>query len=780
MIAKQAAVRAGAKKENWEKTEFMKRSVSGGAIADVTPVAASLETWKGALDALGTCVFLTDGDLTVVYRNRAAEAQIQALGGKVEKLFGLAPGEVLGQTIEALPGHRKGGVRRLLSDAARFPVEGQVELDGFALELTVNPVENAEGELEGYVINWVDVSKHSQAEREMERAQSMMDNLPLIVMCADNEYNIRYLNPAAKQQLKKLEAYLPFPVDQLLGKSIDIFHKKPEHQRGILAQAKQTLPRRISFSLGPEVLEWHITSVFGASGETIGTMIAGELITERVNTLKRGEENRVNTGILNDVLEELGKANSVEEAVKTVLLQMQAAWGASYGSYWRLDPTDNLLKFGSETGVVSEEFRQVNLTTRFREGEGLNGRAWRARDQFFVRDLGELTDCARRIPAQKAGVKSGLALPLTASGRVIGTMDLFWNETIELSDSRRETVRSLMRLMEDALRRLEMVAREKAAEAELRAKIDSILRVVQLAAKGDLRQPITISGDDAIGQMGVGLQSFMDNLRGWMHQMGQNSQALGASSEELSAISQQMAKNADLTSAQSTVVSAAGEEVSKNVSVVAAGSEEMLASIREISKSANEAARVAKSAVAAADSTNTTIAKLGESSTEIGKVIKVITSIAQQTNLLALNATIEAARAGEAGKGFAVVANEVKELAKETAKATEEIGQKIEAIQSDTKGAVGAITEISAIINQINDISNTIASAVEEQTATTNEIGRNVNEAARGVREIAQNISEVATAARSTTEGADDTQKAARALSDMATQLRSLVAQFQV
>jgi methyl-accepting chemotaxis protein len=206
----------------------------------------------------------------------------------------------------------------------------------------------------------------------------------------------------------------------------------------------------------------------------------------------------------------------------------------------------------------------------------------------------------------------------------------------------------------------------------------------------------------------------------------------------------------------------------------------MQASIREISKSANEAARVARNAVGVAENTNHTITKLGDSSIEIGQVIKVITSIAQQTNLLALNATIEAARAGEAGKGFAVVANEVKELAKETAKATEEIGQKIEAIQGDTKGAVQAIGEISGVINQINDISNTIASAVEEQTVPTNELGRNASEAAKGTNEIAKNHAGVAEAARSTTAGTVDTEKAARALSQMAGQLQTLVAEFTV
>lgn len=259
----------------------------------------------------------------------------------------------------------------------------------------------------------------------------------------------------------------------------------------------------------------------------------------------------------------------------------------------------------------------------------------------------------------------------------------------------------------------------------------------------------------------------------------QTAQALASASRELIAVSQQMASNAEETAAQANVASAAATQVSQNVTTVSTGAEEMGASIREIAKSANEAARVATSAVKVAEKTNATVAKLGESSAEIGNVIKVITSIAQQTNLLALNATIEAARAGEAGKGFAVVANEVKELAKQTAKATEDISRKIEAIQTDTKGAVVAIEQIGKIINQINDIQNTIASAVEEQTATTGEISRNVTEAAKGSNEIAQNIAAVAQAARSTTEGASDTKRSADDLSKMAYDLQQIVSQFK-
>jgi methyl-accepting chemotaxis protein len=267
------------------------------------------------------------------------------------------------------------------------------------------------------------------------------------------------------------------------------------------------------------------------------------------------------------------------------------------------------------------------------------------------------------------------------------------------------------------------------------------------------------------------------NLQTTLGAVSQNAQSLGSASEELAANSQQMVSNAEETAAQAGVVSAAAEQVSKNVQTVATGTEEMSVSIKEIAKNAQDAAKVAGSAVITAQTTTVTVSKLGTSSSEIGKVIKVITSIAQQTNLLALNATIEAARAGEAGKGFAVVANEVKELAKETAKATEDISQKIEAIQSDTKSAIAAITEISDLINKINDYQNTIASAVEEQTATTNEITRNVTEAAKGSTEIARNITGVALAAKSTTEGANDTQMASVELSKMASALLQLANQ---
>lgn len=310
--------------------------------------------------------------------------------------------------------------------------------------------------------------------------------------------------------------------------------------------------------------------------------------------------------------------------------------------------------------------------------------------------------------------------------------------------------------------------------------IDRAVQLVESVSRRDLTVRVDLGGGGEIGQIGRALNLMVEQLRLSIRAIGLNAQSVSSASQELSAVSTEVSANSEETAAQGRAVSESAMQVSRNIQTVAAATEEMTASISEIARNASQASKVATHAVTVAERTNATVTKLGESSAEIGHVIKVITGIADQTNLLALNAAIEAARAGERGKGFAVVANEVKELARQTALATEEIAGKVSAIQGDAQSAVAAIKEIAAIIKEINDIQTVIAGAVEEQAATTNEISNNTQPAAKGSAEIARNISSVADAARSTTAGATQTAAAAGELARLAVELQRVVDQFRV
>jgi methyl-accepting chemotaxis protein len=464
---------------------------------------------------------------------------------------------------------------------------------------------------------------------------------------------------------------------------------------------------------------------------TLGGLVASTL--ERISDAERHADVAANARAVSLVLESVSGVSTVSDLSKAALEAVRRAFGWEYGTYWTIDAKAKALTFAVDSGEATQDFRCDTRAAAFEEGIGLTGKAWLTRDLVFIPALSQFAGFKRAASAERSGLKTALSFPIIVNGSVVAAMDFFSSNAMRPTGDRLEALRSVGRLVSAAVERVEATVRQ----SELLARLQQLLRSVSNSA-----------------------------------------QTVSSSAEELTAVSSQMCTNADTTSSRVTVVAAASEQVTRNMQSVATASEQMTACIREIAKNAGSAARIAANAVTAAEASNSRVVKLGESSAEIGKVVKMITLIAQQTKLLALNASIEAARAGDAGKGFAVVANEVKELAKESAQATEDISEKIFAIQSDTREAATAIERISSIIGEINSYQNTIASAIEEQTATTNEISRNVAEAAKGSAEISANISDVARAASETRAGAGETRVASTELAQMASELQRLVAQF--
>ena len=671
-------------------------------------------------------ILVADPGLNLVYINEAGLQTLRTLEPKLHASFGVRVDELLGGSIHRF--HKDPSkVEARLARRNEMPMDVDFGFSDVTISTKINEVTDGANDVIGYVVVFEDVTADKLLKIEVQRVTQMMENAPTNMMFAGPDMVVQYMNPASLKTLRSIEQYLPCKADEVVGSSIDIFHKNPKHQQGLFADWKNTLPINSEIQVGPEILDLLVSPIVDSEGEFLGAMASWSVIT---------------------------KQRALDAEVARVTQMMENA------------PT-NMMFAGPD--MVVQYMNPASLKTLRSIEQYLPCKA----DEV----VGSSIDIFHKNPKHQQGLFADWKNTLPINSEIQVGPEILDLLVSPIVDSEGEFL-GAMASWSVITERLRLEALAKDTAEELQTKVGSLLAVVTAAAGGDLTMEVTVSGDDPVGQMGEGIAKLLTDLRASISAIAKNSEALAAAAEELQVVSEQMGSNAAETSSQVSLVTEGSVEVSRNVETVSTAAEEMSASIKEIAKNASDAAAVAEQAVSAAATTNETVGKLGESSAEIGLIVKVITGIAQQTNLLALNATIEAARAGEAGKGFAVVANEVKELAKETAKATEDISQKIEAIQNDTGLSVDAISEIGQIIGRISEFQNTIASAVEEQAATTSEIARSVNDASRGSSEITSNMQAVGSAAESTSAGAADSQQAASELSRMAADLQTLVGQF--